>query len=51
MDFAFSVADRVDDHFNKFKFSKMQFTEKLFTSDFFEKKYEKMKWPTWIMGF
>ena len=51
MDFAYSVAERVDDHFNKFKFSKMQFTEKLFSRDFFDKKYEKMQWPTLLMGF
>ena len=51
MAFAYSIADRVDDHFDKFKFSKMQFTQKLFSNDFFEKKYEKMQWPTLLMGF
>jgi len=29
----------------------MQFTEKLFSSEFFEKKYDKMQWPTILMGF
>ena len=51
IDFSYKISDKVDQHFEKFKWSKMQFTEKLFDPNFFDKDLKKMTWPTYIMGF
>ena len=51
LNFANSVADRVDQHFAQFKHSKMQFVDKLFNPNFFDASHNRMQWPTILMGF
>ena len=51
LNFADSVAERVDQHFSQFKHSKMLFVANLFKHDFFDVPLDRMQWPTITMGF